>query len=72
MLITVLNYNCLYFIITRTTNKKMTKFLLQIFKQCKVQAISYMPYLTLWDKISQNSAYLKADSQKNFQISQNF
>ena len=33
---------------------------------------SYMPYLTLWDKISQNSAYLKADSQKNFQISQNF
>ena len=32
----------------------------------------YMPYLTLWDKISQNSAYLKADSQKNFQISQNF
>ena len=29
-----------------------------------------MPYLTLWDKISQNSAYLKADSQKNFQISE--
>ena len=34
--------------------------------------LSYMPYLTLWDKISQNSAYLKANSQKNFQISQNF
>ena len=35
-------------------------------------SLTYMPYLTLWDKISQNSAYLKADSQKNFQISQNF
>ena len=39
----------------------------------KVQhCLAYMPYLTLWDKISQNSAYLKANSQKNFQISQNF
>ena len=33
---------------------------------------AYMPYLTLWDKISQNSAYLTANSQNKFQISQNF
>ena len=33
---------------------------------------AYMPYLTLWDKVSQNSAHLKANSQKNFQISKNF
>ena len=31
-----------------------------------------MPYLTLSDKISQNSAHLKASSQKNFQILENF
>ena len=31
-----------------------------------------MPYLTLWDKISLNLAILKANSQKIFQISQNF
>ena len=30
-----------------------------------------MPYLTLWDKISQNLAHLEANSQKIFQISQN-
>ena len=37
-----------------------------------VHQCAYMPYLTLLDKISQNSAYLKAYSQKNFKISQNF
>ena len=31
-----------------------------------------MPYLTLWDKISQNLAYLEANSLKIIQISQNF
>ena len=31
-----------------------------------------MPYLTLWDKISQNLAHLEANSRKIFQISQNF
>ena len=31
-----------------------------------------MPYLILWDKISQNLAYLEASSHKIFQISQNF
>ena len=35
-----------------------------------------MPYLTLsvtlWDKISQNLAHLEANSNKIFQISQNF
>ena len=30
-----------------------------------------MPYLTLWDKISQNLAHLEANSHKIFQISQN-
>ena len=33
---------------------------------------AYMPYLTLWDKISQNLAHLEATSHKIFQISQNF
>ena len=33
---------------------------------------SYMPYLTLWDKISPNLAHLEANSHKIFQISQNF
>ena len=33
---------------------------------------TYMPYLTLWDKISQNLAQLEAKSHKIFQISQNF
>ena len=33
---------------------------------------TYMPYLTLWDKISQNLDHLKTNSQKIFQISQNF
>ena len=28
--------------------------------------LSHMPYLTLWDKISQNLAHLEADSQKIF------
>ena len=31
-----------------------------------------MPYLTLWDKISQNLAHVEAISYKIFQISQNF
>ena len=31
-----------------------------------------MPYLILWDKISQNLAHLEASSHKIFQISQNF
>ena len=31
-----------------------------------------MPYLTIWDLISQNLAHLEANSHKNFQISQNF
>ena len=31
-----------------------------------------MPYLTLWDKISQNLAYLEANSHKIFQVSQKF
>ena len=31
-----------------------------------------MPYLTLWDKISQNLVPLEANSHKIFQISQNF
>ena len=31
-----------------------------------------MPYLTLWDKISQDLAHLEASSHKIFQISQNF
>ena len=31
-----------------------------------------MPYLTLWDKISQNLAHLEANSHKIFQISQIF
>ena len=30
-----------------------------------------MPYLTLWNKISQNLAHLEANSHKIFQISQN-
>ena len=35
--------------------------------QCLLQCpLPYMPYLTLWDKISQDSAQLKADSQKIF------
>ena len=38
----------------------------------KMNFQTYMPYLTLWDKTSQNSARLKAISQMNFQISQNF
>ena len=33
---------------------------------------TYMPYLTLWAKISQNLAHLEASSHKIFQISQNF
>ena len=33
---------------------------------------TYMLYLTLWDKISQNLAHLEANSHKIFQISQNF
>ena len=32
----------------------------------------YMPYLTLWDKKSQNLAHLEAISRKIFQISHNF
>ena len=32
----------------------------------------HMPYLTLWDKISQNLAYMEANSQKIFKISQKF
>ena len=36
-----------------------------------IHVISY-PYLTLWDKISQNLAHLLANSRKIFQISQNF
>ena len=31
-----------------------------------------MPYLTLWDKISQNLVHLQANSHKIFQISRNF
>ena len=31
-----------------------------------------MPYLTLWDEISQNLAHLEANSHKIFLISQNF
>ena len=31
-----------------------------------------MPYLTLWDKISQNLAHLEAYSHEIFQVSQNF
>ena len=31
-----------------------------------------MPYLTLWDKMSQNLAHMEANSHKIFQISQNF
>ena len=31
-----------------------------------------MPYLTLWDEISENLAHLEANSHKIFQISQNF
>ena len=33
---------------------------------------AYMPYLTLWDKISQNLAHLEVNSYKILQISQNF
>ena len=29
--------------------------------------LSYMPYLTLWDKISQNLAHLEGNSHKKFQ-----
>ena len=43
-----------------------------ICKSGKNQESSYMPYLTLRDKISQNLAYLEANSHKIFQISQNF
>ena len=32
----------------------------------------YMPYLTVWDKISQNLTHLEASSHKIFHISQNF
>ena len=31
-------------------------------------AVTYMPYLTLWDKISQNLAHLEANSHKIFKI----
>ena len=34
-------------------------------------AVTYMPYLTLRDKISQNLAHLEASFHKTFQISQN-
>ena len=34
--------------------------------------MAYMPYFTLWDKISQSLAHLEAFSHKIFQISQNF
>ena len=33
---------------------------------------SKLPYLALWDKISQNLAYLEASSHKILQISENF
>ena len=33
---------------------------------------AYMPYPTLWDKISQNSVHLEGNSHKKNQISQNF
>ena len=35
-------------------------------------AYAHMPYLTLWEKISQNLTHLKANSHKIFQPSQNF
>ena len=38
----------------------------------KIAYCPYMPYLTLWDKISQNLARLEANSHKILQISQNF
>ena len=38
--------------------------------QCKM--ITYMPYLTVWDKVSQYLAHLEANSHMIFQISQNF
>ena len=37
-----------------------------------VYKFTYMPYLTLWDKISQNFAHLETNSLKIFQISQNY
>ena len=37
-----------------------------------VCALAYMPYLTLWDEISQKLAHLEANSHKIFQISQDF
>ena len=32
-------------------------------------SFSYMPYLTMWDKVSQNLAHLEANSHKIFQVS---
>ena len=40
--------------------------------QSIVTMVADMPYLTLWDKISQNLAHLEANSYKIFQIPQNF
>ena len=34
--------------------------------QCFDSQTSYMPYLTLWDKISQNLTHLEANSHKIF------
>ena len=37
-----------------------------------VLPVLYMPYLALWDKISQNLAHLEASSHKIVQILQSF
>ena len=37
-----------------------------------IPVVAYMPYLTLWDKISQNLTHLECNSHKKIQISQNF
>ena len=48
--------------------------LIRVFAVCmkKLHVLTYMPYLTLWDKISLNLAHLKVNSHKIFSISQNF
>ena len=52
----------------------MSKSCRQNGKQCRhwYGPAPYMPYLTLWGKVSQNLAHLDANSNKIFQISQIF
>ena len=51
-------------------NRKLTY--QKLCQVCQMLHQPYMPYLTLWDEISQNLAHLEANSHKNFQICTEF